>query len=284
MDGASDGVAGECAEDKALGEDALAGEGRVAMYGDGQNAIAAGLVRAVGVARCLADAGLLRAGAAEGDGIDRLQVAGVGDQVQVDGCAVGSMELAGGPHVVFDVATAEHRTWVHIFEAREDVDRGASNDIGHYVEAAAMAHGYYRGGDTKRSAGGEDMGEERDKDSEPFQREALGAEVARLDGLLEEVRADEVREDAGLVGGRGRQLHLLLEPLARGRVRDVHELQADAAAVNGAGGGGDCRVGGGSGEWLGREVLAERVERGLEVSPAAEYVEDGFALGGVRRD
>ena len=42
MDGAADFEAWERSEDQALGEDALAGEGGIAMHDDGQDLIAAG--------------------------------------------------------------------------------------------------------------------------------------------------------------------------------------------------------------------------------------------------
>ena len=53
--------------------------------------------------------------------------------------------------------------------------------------------------DAELGGGGEELVEERDEDGEAFEREALGAEIALLDDLLEEVGADEVGEDALLV-------------------------------------------------------------------------------------
>ena len=146
-----------------------------------------------------------------------------------------------------------------------------------------MAHGEHGCLDAEGRARCQQLVEERDEDGEAFEREALGAEVARLDDLLEDVGADEVGEDAPLGGRRGGLLDLVLEPLALLVVRDVHELGGDGAAVVGAGLVGQLALGHGLGERLRRQVLAERIEGGLQVSPAAEDVEDGVALGGIRR-
>ena len=131
--------------------------------------------------------------------------------------------------------------------------------------------------DAERRAGREHLIEKRDEDGEAFEREALGAEVAGLNDLLEDVGADEVGKDVRLAGSGRRLLHLRLQPLALCGVDDMHELDADAAAVDGAGLGRELAFGRGRGEWLGRQVLAERVERSLQVAPAAEDVEDGIA-------
>jgi hypothetical protein len=61
----------------------------------------------------------------------------------------------------------------------------------------------------------------------------------------------------------------------------VPELDPDAAAVEGASRGGEIALGRGHWERLRREVLSQGIQRGLEVSPAAEYVEDSFALVGI---
>jgi len=274
----SSGVAGQRSEDEALGEDSLAGEGGVAVHGDGQYLVAAVLFVTARAGMLDADADLLGAGAAEGDGIDGFEVARVGDEVEADHGAVGRAVLSGCAHVVFHVAAAEDAARVDVLEAGEDLAGRAPDGVGHDVEAAAVAHRKHRGVDAERGAGREDAVEEGNQDGEAFKREALGAEVARLNGLLEEVGANEAGEDVRLIGCGRRLLHLLLEPLALGQIWDVHELEGDGAGVDGARLGCELAFGRGRGEWLGRQILAERVERGLQVTPAAEDVEDGFAL------
>jgi hypothetical protein len=145
-----------------------------------------------------------------------------------------------------------------------------------------MTHAKHRGIDAEGGAGCEHPIEERDEHGEALEREALGAEVAGLDDLLEDVGADEIGEDVCPVG-RGRGLfHLLLQPLPLRGVGNVHELNADAAAVECACLGREFTFGRGRGEGLRREILAQRVERGLQVAPTPEDVEDGIApIGGL---
>ena len=118
--------------------------------------------------------------------------------------AVGGGVVAGGAHVVLDVAAAEDGARVDVFELGEDLGGRAADGVGHDVEAAAVAHGEDGARDAVVGGGGEELIEKRDEDGEAFEREALGAEVALLDDLLEEVGADEVGEDALLVMGVGR--------------------------------------------------------------------------------
>ena len=127
-----------------------------------------------------------------------------------DGAAVGRAELTSGAHVVLDIAAAEDAARVDILETSEDFGGRAADGVGHYVQAAAMAHSKDCRVDAEGRAECEHCIEERDQDGEALERKALGAEVARLDDLLEEVGADEVGEDVCLVGRGRRLLHLLL--------------------------------------------------------------------------
>ncbi len=204
-----------------------------------------------------ADADLVGACASHGYGVHGFEMAGIGGEVERDGLACGRFVFAGGSHVVLDVASAENAAGVDVFKLGEDLGGRAADGVGHDVEAAAMRHGYdgarYSGG----GGGGEDLVEEWDEDGEAFEGEALGAEVALLDDLLEEVGSDEFCEDVGLVRFGGGALDLVLDPLALLEVGDVHELDGEVSAVVAAGLGGDVAFGGGGdGEGFGREVLA----------------------------
>ncbi len=282
LDGAADGEAVDGGEVEGFGPDALAGEGGVAVDDHGED-----LGVGVGVA-CREGAILTSARAAHDDGVGGLEVRRVGGEVERDGLAVGGGEVAGGAHVVLDVAAAHGGLGRDVFELREDLFGLAADGVDHDVEAAAVAHGEDGAIDAVLGGGGEELVEKRDEDGEAFEGEALGAEIALLDDLLEEVGADEVGEDALLVDDAGagagveagRVFEALLDPGAALGRGDVHELGADGAAVIAAGLFGRGAVRGRRGEWLGREVLAERVERGLEVAPAAEDVEHGLAGGG----
>ena len=108
-----------------------------------------------------------------------------------------------------------------------------------------------------------------------------------LDDLLEEVGAEEAGEDTGGGDGGGGGFGIgeggfeaLLDPGAFFGGGDVHELGADGGGIDAAG---FANVGGvfvgkvGDGKGSGGEELSEGVEGGLEVAPAAEEVEGGFA-------
>src|SRR5258705_6532939 len=130
------------------------------------------------------------------------------------GLAVGRGVFAGGSHVVFHVAAAEGAARVDVFEFCEDLGWGAADGVGHDVEAAAMRHGDERAGDSGCGGGGEYLIEKRNEDGEAFERKSLGAEVALLDYLLEEIGADELGEDVLLIWLWRGLLDLFLQPLA----------------------------------------------------------------------
>jgi hypothetical protein len=76
--------------------------------------------------------------------------------------------------------------------------------------------------------------EERDEGGEAFEREALGAEVARLDDLFEEIGAGEELEGPGWVEVLRLVawiFHALLDPGTAGLVGDVHELDGQGAGI-----------------------------------------------------
>ncbi len=267
LDRSSDVVAVEGGEVEGLGGDALAGEGGVAVDDHGEDFLLA----------LFAYAFLVGAGAAHDDGVYGFEVAGVGGEVEADGLAVGGDEIAGRAGVILYVATSHGAAWIDVFELGEDFFGGAVDGVDHDVEAAAVAHGEDGAVDAVFGGGGEELIEKGNEDGEAFEGEALGAEIALLDDLLEEVGADEVGEDSRGVGRGGGGFEALLNPgpfFGRG---DVHELGTDGGGVDAASGFGVGTFGVGSGEGLGGEELAERVEGGLEVAPAAEYVESRVA-------
>ena len=154
-----------------------------------------------------------------------------------------------------------------------------------------MRHGDQRPGDSGGRSGCEDLVEKRDENGEAFKGKSLRPEIALLDDLLEEIGTNELGQNMLLTGlgsrllelcccsSCGWLLELFLDPLALLRVDDVHELGGDGPAVIAA------RLGrilalrnGGDGKRLGRQVLSERVERSLQVAPAAEDVK-GYLSG-----
>ena len=130
MNAATDGVAVDGTEVHGLRPDSLAGESRVTMDDDGQDAVDA--VAAIAV--------LAGAGAAHGHRIDSLEMTWIRDEVQRDRAAIAGREFAGRANVVLDVASAEDTAGVDILKPGEDVDRRFAQGVHHHAEAATVAH------------------------------------------------------------------------------------------------------------------------------------------------
>jgi len=208
--------------------------------------------------------------------------------MQVNNFAGGRGEVAGGAGVVLHVAAAHGAARVHILKLGEDLMRSAADGVDHHVEPTAMAHGEDRAVDAILRRGGEELVEEGNQNGESLQREAFGAEITLLDHLLEKVGANQAGEDARAAERRralGRfGLQPLLDPRTALRRGNVHELRADGAAVDLARCLGVSAVRRGRGKRLGRKELSERIERGLQISPAAEGVEDAVSRAALRVD
>ena len=117
---AADGVAGKVGVVHGLGEDALPGERGVAVDQE----------RKIFFAAAFAGAILLGAGAADGDGIDGFEVAGVRDQMDVNFAAAVRFVFAGCAHVIFHVAGAENAARVDVFESGKNFLRRAAGPRG----------------------------------------------------------------------------------------------------------------------------------------------------------
>src|SRR5579872_3443845 len=144
-------------------------------------------------------ADLLGESAPHGHRIDCFEMARIGNQVHVDGAAIGSVEFAGGAEVVFYVAATQNAARVDIFEARENRGRVAPDGVNHYVEPAAMAHGDDAATDAPLGACVENFVEERNQRRVALERIAFGAEIARLQNLLKNFGANETVQNASLV-------------------------------------------------------------------------------------
>ena len=110
---------------------------------------------------------------------------------------VGREVFAGRAEVIFHVAAAQHAARIDIFEAGEDFGGGPADGVDHDVQAAAMAHGHdaLLGAESRLRV----RGSRRAAESAPavaFERIALGAQIARLQHLLEEFGADQALENA----------------------------------------------------------------------------------------
>ena len=109
--------------------------------------------------------------------------------------------------------------------------------LGEHVEASAVGHAEDDFLDAQRTAALDDLLERRNQRLGAVKAEALGAGIFDVDELLEAFRLDELVEDR-LLAFRGegdalvRPFDALLDPAFLGSIRDVHELDAERAAIS----------------------------------------------------
>ncbi len=230
VDGAAHGVALEEAHVEALGDDALALDGGIAVDEEADDAAAVGIAHQV----------LLCAAAAHNGAVDALQVAGVVEHREVDRAGTILEHLVGRiAAVVLHVAAAagtafmpgvlelgEDAVEVFAHEVTEDAEaaavRHAEDDFLHAQFARALRDGLHRG----------------DEALAALEAEPLFAWVALAEELVEDFGRGEVLEEpellAGVHGGGVRcTLDARTEPLTLCAIWDVHELEAHRAAVAG---------------------------------------------------
>ena len=115
-----------------LGQDALSSECRVTMDEQRQIFLAAFLSRSV----------LLGAGTAHGHRIHCLQMAGIGNQVDMNFLTRAGQVFPSRTHVIFDVAAAQHAARVDILKPRKNLFGRALGNLHNNVQAAAVAHAH----------------------------------------------------------------------------------------------------------------------------------------------
>ncbi len=272
VDGAADLIARQIAHVEGLGPYTLAGKCGVAVHEDGQ-----GLALAL-----LAAPGLLGAHPSHRDRIDSLKMAGVADQMNPHALAV-EISKASGALMIFHVSAAQGRARVDVLKAGVDIDcRAAHGDTGS-GEASAMAHRHHTFLSAMRGGSGENLLHHRNQGGVAFQREALGADVKRLQHLLEDVGLKQLLENGFAIDLGLRAFQPVDNPLPALGVGNVHELSADRAAVNLP-----CALGvRATDSQLGifkRGEMAEGIEVGLQISPAAEKVKNAFLRLIIRAD
>ena len=228
-----------------------------------------------------AEPDLLRPHATHGHGVHRLEVTGVGDQVDLDVAAHSRVVGAGGALVVLHVARPQDAPGVDVLEAGEELPRRPVDDIEHDVQPAAMTHGDDHLLGLAPGGPAEALHQERDEGRQSLDGEALVADVPGLQQLLEGLGPDQVLEDVAGVELRRIGLHALRHPRSAVRIGDVHELGGQGAAVPGPGLLDTFALGGEVGVGLGLEA-PEPVEIGLQIAPAAVGVEDSVVRHGTR--
>ena len=98
-----------------------------------------------------------------------------------------------------------------------------------------MVHRQHSLGDAKASAFPKTRSRNGISAVMPSSENRFGAQITRLDDLLEEVGADQLRENKCLVRLGGLLLHPLLQPLPLLGAGDVHELRGNGSAIIAAG-------------------------------------------------
>jgi hypothetical protein len=208
-----------------LHDDALAGEGRVAVDQERHHARAAVVPHVI----------LLRADDPLDDRIHQLQVARVERQRQVNLLAV-HRPVVRKAQVILDVPVSLHVLDALLFELRQDHLIGLVQHVRQHVEPPPVRHADDHLLDAEVDAVVHQRVDQRHHPFAPLHGKSLLPYVPRLEVLLESLgRHDLVQQRLGL-GGRElgpiqERLHPLDEPFPLGFVGDVHELDADRAAV-----------------------------------------------------
>src|SRR5579885_614532 len=252
--------------------DALAGKSRITMHDNGYDFVGQLPFKAAAVT------GNLRARASKRDGIHGLQVAGIRHEMDVQLLSVRRYVGSRGADVVLHVSRAEHAARINVLEARDDFMRRLARRMDHHVQAASVAH---RQDGLLRSAlarGIQNRIEQRDERRYAFERKPFYAQVARLEHLLKEVRANEPLENLSLIDGRRLGLETFGNPTAPLRLHQVHEIGADGTTIVAPRFVRDFSLEFQVGrlQWFEK---TQRIQIGLQISPAAKRVEDFPAIG-----
>src|SRR5579883_108817 len=228
MDRAAGAVAAQAGKAETFGDHALAGESRVAMDQERQRLDALDIV---------VELILLGAHLAQHDRIDDFEMRRVGGERQMHPVAV-ELAVGRGAEMVFDVA----RTLDFVRRSRaalefvEDDAMRLAHDLAEHIEPAAMSHADGDVLDAERAAALDDLLQSRNHRLGAFEPEALGAGIFDLEELLETFGFDKLVEDRSLALVGERDLLIwsfdaLLDPGFLRRIRDMHELEADRAAI-----------------------------------------------------
>jgi hypothetical protein len=205
-------------------------------------------------------------------------MAWIGNQVNTHWLSVGARVDAGRTNVILHVAAAQNAARIDVLKSGENFFRGTADDVDDDVQAPAMAHRHHSLFGSVSRSGVENLIQQRNQCGIAFERIAFGADVARVDGLLENIGPHQSIKDSRAIDGLLLcRLHVLLDPLPALGIGNVHEFHADAAAVSAP-----RLVGNVAGNLQVRMRLrgemSQRIEVGLKITPAAERVQNAFLL------
>ena len=237
VNGTADVEVGHSGELHGLIHHALTGEGGIAVQEDGD----AVLLVDVAITAVV----LLGTGLAGNDGVDALQVGGVGDQTEMDLPSVGVGTVHAGTQVVLDVtADAPLSTLglgvgidvvVRALELGEDEGHGLAHHVGQDVETATVGHA---NDETVRAQLGRTVDailEGGNDGLATVQTEPLGGVELVGEEVLKGVGKAQTLEDVQLLLLVVREppglLDALSDPVALVLITDVHVLHGEGAAV-----------------------------------------------------
>ena len=264
---AAHGVARKVGVVHGLGQNSLPGKRGIAVHQQ----------RQIGFASAFAGAILLRPRAPNRNRIDRFQMAGIRNQVNVNFRAAARDVLPGRAHVIFHVARSQHAARIDILEAGKNFLRRTPGHMRHYVEASAMAHAHHQFSRAALRARVQNFIHQRQQRGYAFQRKPFAAQITLLHHLLENVGADQQIENPLLVFPLGLGFHLLINPLPPLRRINVVDLHADGAGINRTR---FRRVGALDPQLRhrARSQKTQRIEVALQVSPLPERLKHALAL------
>ena len=102
---------------------------------------------------------------------------------------------AGRADVILHVTTAQYAAGIDIFKARKYLRGGTADDVDEYVQASAMAHREYGLLSAIFRCRIQNFVQQWDQRRVAFQRIALGTDIARVDGLLEDIGPHQLIEN-----------------------------------------------------------------------------------------
>ena len=151
-------------------------------------------------------------------------------------CAVRRGPRAAVAEVIAHVAAPGPKLGLGVGELAEDFARRFADDVGQHIEAATVGHADDDVAHALAAGLFDGQVQQRHQGLAAFEREGLGAEEFLAQELLEDDGVGEPDQDAKLFLAGKRQavlgaFHAALEPVPGGRVVQVHELDADGAAI-----------------------------------------------------
>ena len=227
MNRAAGAVAAKRRKGKGLGNNALSGEGGIAMQQDSHDFLALGIPALF----------LLGPHPADHDRIDDLEMRRVRRKAEMNGLAV-ELAVRRCAHVIFHIARSTGILGVCRVAQKLGDDRAErlAEDIMQDVQTAAMRHADHNLADAELRAALQDLLQRRDHRLAAIDSEPLGAGIFLVKVLFEllgihKALIDRLLAPLGEVGAVADGLDTLLNPRLLRRVLHMHELDADGAAI-----------------------------------------------------